>query len=641
MKSVAVFDLISFLVTLSGMIVLLWIRKKRINRDIKLLIIGLLFLIILYDFSLFVEWSGITDELDPYEDLIGAMIPMMWAFLFYAFIQKIGNIDLLESENRLDMALKGTRAGLWDWNIQSGHVIYNERWAEIIGYKLKEIGPLNKETWTNHVHPDDLKKSDELLEKHFDGQTPFYECEIRMQHKNGEWIWVMDRGMVIERDNEGKPVRMTGTYIDITKQKSTEKKLNEQIEKNQAINKKYFDQNKELMASIEHIKSINQELITAKERAEESDRLKSAFLANMSHEIRTPMNGILGFASLLNSRKLDESKKQKYIALIRESGIRMLNIINDLIDISKIEAGQIEVQFARVNIKEILDEMYLFFKPEAEKRGLVFSYSSTLTDEDNMMITDITKLKQILSNLINNALKYTDKGKIDFGCSRAGNSVEFFVRDTGVGIPGDLREKVFERFRQVDLNVHRAKEGTGLGLTISKAYLEKMGGNIWMQSKPGEGSVFYFSIPYGNTLNDTQHKDSVSEDIIRYRQKATVLVAEDDEIGFIYLKELLSFYDISVLRANNGKEAVEMCKNNDEIQLVFMDIKMPEMDGLEAIQHIKQVRKSLPVIVQSAYAMNEDKERARKAGCEDYLTKPIKQNELNSVIKKYFDDIDN
>ena len=635
MKGIAYLDLISFLASLSGIVALLFTGKYRIRTDIKLLIFSILFLLVLYYFSLFVEWWGISDALDPYEDLIGTLIPMMWIFLFYAFIQKISNIDLQTSKKSLDMALTGTRAGTWEWNIQTGEVIYNRRWAEIIGYTLEELKPLDITIHKKFSHPEDLKRSDELLKKHIMGETDFYECEVRLKHKNGHWVWIMDRGMVIERDKKGNPSRIAGTHIEISRQKQVEKELKEQIEKNQAISEKYLEQNKELSESLEKIQSINLELRRAKEKAEESDQLKSAFLANMSHEIRTPMNGILGFAELLNKPDLKGEKQQEYIRLIQQSGKRMLNIINELIDISKIEAGQLDVKLENTDLEDLLRNLYLFYTPEAKKRGLSLLLSSSLEGEEKQIVTDKTKLVEILSNLISNAMKYTEKGRIDFGCSRAGNTVEFFVKDTGIGIPPDFHEKIFERFRQVNLNTSSAAEGSGLGLTISRAYVEKLGGKIGVYSKPGEGSVFTFSLPYHKPIPEKQVQKTEDDILSHDFGKITLLVADDDDIGFLYLHELLNLNNMTILRARDGKNAVELCRDHPEIKMVFMDIKMPVMNGLDAIRLIRQFRKDLPIIIQTAYARIEDREEALKAGCDEYLSKPIKQEELFTFLRKY------
>jgi PAS domain S-box-containing protein len=546
MKGIAYLDLVSLIATLSGIVALLLTGKYRIRADTKLLIFSILFLLALYYSSMFVEWWGITDMLEPYEDFTGTLIPMMWIFLFYAFMQKISKIDLQESKKSLDMALKGTRAGTWEWNMQTGEIVYNRRWAEIIGYTLEELEPLNIATLKTLSHPEDQKRSDELLEKHLKGETDFYECEIRLRHKDGQWVWIMDRGMIIERDKKGNPLRMAGTHIEISRQKEVEKELKEQVEQNLAINKKYLEQNRELTESLKQIQSINLELRIAKDKAEESDQLKSAFLANVSHEIRTPMNGILGFAALLNKSDLKGDKQQEYIRLIQQSGRRMLSIINDLIDISKIEAGQLEIRLENTDLGELLHSLDLFYKPEAEKRGMSLLWSSGLTREENQIVTDKTKLYEILSNLISNALKYTEKGRIDFGCSRAGDAVEFFVRDTGIGISPEYHDKIFERFRQVNINAPTAAEGSGLGLTIAKAYVEKLGGKIEVRSKPGEGSVFTFSLPYHKPMPDKQVQKKDSGNFSGDFKKITVLVADDDDIGFLYLNELLSLNNINV-----------------------------------------------------------------------------------------------
>ena len=242
-------------------------------------------------------------------------------------------------------------------------------------------------------------------------------------------------------------------------------------------------------------------LIEAKERAEQSDRLKSAFLANISHEIRTPMNGILGFASLLKEQVLSGEQQQNYIRIIENSGQRMLNLINQIMDISKIESGQMKVAVSEVNLNRKMEELYTFFLPQAEKKGLTFSYANSVPDTASVIITDPEKLYAILSNLINNALKFTRKGTVSFGCRKAGDLLEFFVKDTGIGISPDKINLIFDRFVQADLSVAKSYEGAGLGLSIARAYVEMQGGQIWAESPVGAGSCFYFTLPYRAAQN--------------------------------------------------------------------------------------------------------------------------------------------
>lgn len=233
----------------------------------------------------------------------------------------------------------------------------------------------------------------------------------------------------------------------------------------------------------------------AKEKAEESDRLKGAFLSNMSHEIRTPMNGILGFAELLKAPNLTGEKQQEYIQIIEKSGDRMLNIINNIVDISKIEARQMLTSISKVNINEQMDNIFNFFKPETDPKGIVLICEKKLRSSEEIINTDFDKLLSILTNLVKNAIKYTPQGSIEFGCEKNGKQLLFFVKDTGIGIPKDRQEAVFERFIQADISDVMAHQGAGLGLSISKAYVEMLDGKIWLESEEGKGSTFYFSIP--------------------------------------------------------------------------------------------------------------------------------------------------
>ena len=542
---------------------------------------------------------------------------------------------LRESEERLKLAVEGTKAGLWDWNLVSGETTYSERWAEMIGYTLEELEPISIKTWKNLCHPDDVKKSDKLLEKHFKGELEFYEFEARMKHKDGHWIWVLDKGKVSQWDKNGNPLRITGTHIDITDRKKTEQSIQQQNNEYQALNVEYLAQNEELVDSLERIQKINIELIKAKEKAEESDRLKTAFLANMSHEIRTPMNGIIGFTDLLKEPKLSGEEQRAYIEVIQQSGYRMLNIINDLIDIARIEAGQVEVKIEDTCINHLLNDVYTFFKPETEMKKLSFSCKKELPDSDSYMKTDSTKLNQILSNLIKNAIKFTRSGSINFGYVIRNKNIEFYVKDTGIGIAYDFKEKIFERFRRGDISDTTEFEGVGLGLSITRAFVKMLGGKIWLESDQNKGSTFFFSLPFDNITVIKKQKTQKKSERVQSQSQHTILVVEDDETSFRFLKEILDRNGLNVIRAINGEEALHLTEQYPEIKLVLMDIKMPVMDGLDATRQIKKSRPELPVIAETAYASEEDRQRSLDAGCDDFISKPINKELLMSIIRKF------
>jgi PAS domain S-box-containing protein len=389
------------------------------------------------------------------------------------------------------------------------------------------------------------------------------------------------------------------------------------------------------------------ELIKAKERAEESDRLKSAFLANMSHEIRTPMNGILGFAELLKKPGLSGSAQQKYIDIIEQSGTRMLNIINDIVDISKIEAGQMDVFVKETNVNHQIEFIYTFFRPQAEQKKVLFLKNPALSDHQSIIYTDREKLYAILTNLVKNALKFTSTGLIEFGYrvkpvvnfnSVSGmKELEFFVRDTGIGIATDRQVAIFERFIQADIADKQAYQGAGLGLAISKAYVEMLGGRIWVESDEGKGSVFYFTLPYATEVTSTPglkvKSDQAAE--TNHITGLKVLIAEDDYESDLFISLAINTISREVLHARTGTEAVEISLVHPDIDLILMDLKMPELNGFEATRKIRGFNKDVVIIAQTAYALAGDREKALQAGCNDYISKPVKIDALIALIQKH------
>lgn len=384
------------------------------------------------------------------------------------------------------------------------------------------------------------------------------------------------------------------------------------------------------------------DLIIAKEKAEESDRLKSAFLANMSHEIRTPMNGILGFASLLKLPNLNKEQLSKYVSIIEKSGIRMLNIINDLMDISKIEAGQMEISMTSFDINEQLEYLYSFFLPEAEKENLILNYRLSLSGEKSIIYSDSEKIYAVLANLLKNAIKYCNKGKIFFGYEVKDRELIFYVRDTGMGIPADRQDAIFDRFVQADIEDSNAMEGAGLGLAISKAYIEMLDGRIWLESTEGKGTTFYFSIPHlvkRNNKLESIASNKVDHTGSKINKKLNILIADDEVFANTFLQIVVKDYANKIYTAANGEQAIDICKSNMDIDLILMDIKMPILNGYKATKRIREFNKDVIIIAQTAYALPGDNHKAIEAGCNDYLSKPIDKNKLISKIESIVNDV--
>jgi PAS domain S-box-containing protein len=380
-------------------------------------------------------------------------------------------------------------------------------------------------------------------------------------------------------------------------------------------------------------KNFETELIEAKEKAEESDRLKTAFLHNISHEIRTPMNAIIGFTALLSEPDITPETQSSFIETIQGSSNQLLLIINDIVDISSIEANVIKQHLSEVNINTILKSLHNQFLINASDRNISLRYETVFSNHEAMIRTDRTKFVQILSNLINNALKFTRQGQVEFGYKLKDSFLEFFVSDTGIGIPPEQHSKIFNTFYQVENTLSRQFEGTGLGLCICKAYVELLGGKIWVTSEPGNGSVFNFTIPYipsGPSSFSEPHSANNGESILS--KTITLLVAEDDDNNFKLISNLLVELNSDIIRAENGKEAVEKCRTQKNIDLVLMDIKMPLMDGYTATEQIRQFLPDLPIIAQTAYIA--DREKALESGCSDFISKPFNKQEIISIIKK-------
>lgn len=381
------------------------------------------------------------------------------------------------------------------------------------------------------------------------------------------------------------------------------------------------------------------QLEISKHKAEESDKLKSSFLANLSHEIRTPMNAIIGFSDLLSNPDLDEKDKSEYLKIINKSGTNLVSIIEDLIEMSKIDAHQIKPKYKGINLNKCIRELYETIKVTIPKeKHINFHVIECINPIEKYLLTDETKLKQILVNLIANAIKFTDVGSISFGYAVNENdgTVTFMVKDTGRGIDEKNLKVIFDRFLRVEDKFHAESSGLGLGLAISKAYIEMLGGSIAVNSSFGNGSVFTFKIPL--VFDESEKKTKIKANVSFHHNSGneTILIAEDDNINFLLLKKILQLRNYTILRAHNGQEAVDICMVNRDIDLVFMDVKMPVMNGLDAFKIIRKFNPDLTVVAQTAYSSAEDKEMILNLGFKNYITKPLNREKIFELLDSFF-----
>jgi PAS domain S-box-containing protein len=508
--------------------------------------------------------------------------------------EKAAQIALRESEHLFNTLATISPVGIFHTN-RAGHTTYvNPEWCKIAG--ITADFAINN-GWLSVVHPDDtgriLPEWKSAIKNHSSTSG-----EFRFIRPDGSLVYVMGNTSP-EFDSNNQFVGHVGILTDIT-----------------------------------GYKKLENNLIVSKEKAEESDRLKTAFLHNISHEIRTPMNAIIGFSALLDEPDITHDEQTSFIDTIQKSGNQLLSIISDIINISNIEAGIVKVTERETNLNSKLKILYNQFLPVADGKNLALSFETTLPHDKSTVLTDGTKLVEILTNIIGNALKFTEQGHIKFGYVIEEPFVKFYISDTGIGISADLHTKIFDRFYQVENSTSRQYEGTGIGLSICKSYVELLGGKIWVSSEKDMGSVFYFTIPYKSAKLNENLESGMNSSILAAHKK-TILIAEDDYLNYNLIKKMLAGYELNILHATNGSQAFDICKENPGIDLVLMDMKMPVMDGYEASINIKKIRPDLPIIAQTAYALGGDLEKALEAGCDDYITKPLKKTILINSLNKF------
>ncbi len=634
------------------------------------------------------------------------------------------------SESRLKLALEATQAVLWDWDMISGEVYYSPNLLKILGYdpaNAVDSGSFWKET----THPDDLENLLKKLDSHLKNHNTFYENEFRKIRKDGEIIWVLDRGKIIEWDEFGKPTRMTGTLIDITNSKSHENELSKSEEKFKSLfnsagdsifildfEGKIIDVNEigAALFSTDHSRIVNRNLtefiynnhkilgenrlnelnkyghtvfeeafksvngnkinveisakviqfanetvilfigrditerkaaeaesLKAKEKAEEMTRMKTNFLANMSHELRTPLVGILGFADIL-STEIENSDHKEMAQTIMASGQRLLETLSQILNLTKVESGKNEISLSEININKSCDEAVNLFSASALKKGLKLN----LIAEKGEIISKLDEriFRDILNNVLSNAIKFTDSGSVTLRTRIDGkdqSNVIIEVSDTGIGIPSSQLAYIFEEFRQVSEGFSRSFEGSGLGLTVTKKFVEQMEGRISVESELNKGTTIRIEFPLVR-FSSSNETNTVSNIIMNgnngsdhSRLKKQVLVVEDDEISQKFLTMCIrDFCDIDSVES--GDEAITLASQK-KYDAIFMDINLGRsMDGVNATMNIRKrpEYKDTPIIAVTAFAGPEDKEEFLTAGCSHYVSKPYTRYHIIKVLNKIF-----
>ena len=517
--------------------------------------------------------------------------------LLYSIIHDVTGRKLAENYlQKLNIVIPQQSPAIVVVTDRAGHLEYvNPIFTKITGYSAEEIRGKNPRILQSGL----TKKSvyEDLWNTILSGNI--WRGELQNRKKNGELYWELTVISAIIND-VGEITNFVAVKVDITEEKK-------------------------MLADV----------INVKNEALQSDHIKTTFLANICHDLRNPMNGILGFTNLLKEPLLSEETQAEYIGLIQKSGEHILNLINELIDISRIETGKSILQIQEIHVNNLLHDVESFFRLNAQKNGVDLTFATGLPDSESIIQTDSLKLKQILINLLQNALKFTNQGSINFGYTKTNGSLTFYVSDSGIGIPLDIQGKIFDRFYQGDPPSSGIEKGSGLGLSISKAYVEMLGGSIRVESAINKGSTFIFTIPYIHPDSSTTDQlSSDTQESVLNIPGLTILIAEDDCISTFLLKKILSCNNLTIHYAENGQQAVELVKQYPKINLVLMDLQMPLIDGFEATRLIKLFRPDLPVIAQTALHSKEDRVITNEAGFDGFISKPIDKKELLGLMRK-------
>jgi PAS domain S-box-containing protein len=513
--------------------------------------------------------------------------------------------ELASSQERFELAMEATNLGVYDYRPATGELIINDRWAAMLGYTQADMGG-HIDAFSRLIHPDDEEQTWALFAKHAEGDTPRFDAEFRMCNTDGDYVWIRSVGKVVERAKDGSPLRFLGIHTDITQQREADAELH-----------------------------------SARERADAANAAKSAFLANMSHELRTPMNAILGYSEMLmeEAEELEQDEFIPDLKKISQAGNHLLALINDVLDLSKIESGKMEIFPEEIDVARLIDEVIATAQPLVEKQQnqLIIERDENLGKAHQ----DLTKVRQTLFNLLSNASKFTEHGTITLRVTQQTKQCDawlsFAVSDTGIGIPQDKLEHIFKEFSQADESTTRDFGGTGLGLSISKRFCEMLGGELKVESEVGKGSTFTILIPATAPgakaellAQATEAREGVLSDL---GDQDRILVIDDDPEACEIISRFLRKDGFNVVTADSGERGLQLAHQLNPAAIT-LDVMMPEMDGWSVLRALKadpKLRK-IPVIMLS---MIDDRTRGYSLGAVDYLTKPVDKTQLLETLHRY------
>lgn len=555
----------------------------------------------------------------PLRDASGRVTGVLGTYFDITSIKRTEQALAIERE-RVLLVLDGAGLGSWDWNARTNAVVFGGHWASMLGERLEDLAA-TLETWSSRVHPEDLGSAMEAIARHMRGETPIYQTEFRMRHRDGSWRWILDCGKVVSRTEQGEPLRMVGIHYDVTERKAAEAALK-----------------------------------AASEAAEAASRAKSSFLANMSHEIRTPLTAILGYAEVLEEEETRPEAKIQAVATIRDAGNHLLAIINDILDLSKIEAGMMTIEPIATSLGAILGDVERMMLARTEAKGLRLSVACGDRAPDQVVI-DPTRLRQILVNLVGNAVKFTEKGRVSLRVAgepnadgQSGDRLVFSVTDTGPGMSPEQIERLFRPFSQADPTVTRRFGGTGLGLTISRRLAQMMHGEVRVaRSAPGEGSCFELVVPLtpatgAKVMTDfdrapSTHAPGAGPKGNTPPLRGRILLAEDGADNQRLIAHHLRRAGAEVDVAENGRVALEMFEREAMrgagYDLVLTDMQMPEMDGYTLSWTLRERGYRIAIVALTANAMSDEAQRCLEAGCDEYASKPIDREALVRVCREW------